>query len=312
MTMDDQKAALRLRAEELGFDALGMARAGPCDPDDRLGSWLGAGYHADMAWMARTKEIRQDATRKLVGARTVIVVAKSYYQKRPTAEEGAAKVAMYAWGRDYHRVIIKPLRALAASIAALQPDSECYCSVDSGPVLERAWAARAGLGWVGKNSLVLRRDLGSYFFLGTIFTTAAFLEDAPVEEHCGSCRACIEACPSGAIVADGIVDSGRCISYQTIENRGDVPAELQPALGDWVFGCDICQEVCPWNRFAEPTTEGDFAPRPGQANPLAEDLVRLDEEAFRLRFAGTPLMRAKHAGMQRNARIVLRNRGGEG
>lgn len=296
------------RAEELGFDALAFAEAGACDPEDRLGRWLDAGYHADMDWMARTKEIRQDATKKLPGARTVIVVAKSYYQARPPAGHGAAKVAMYAWGRDYHRVLIKPLRALATAIGELQPGTECYCSVDSGPVLERTWAANAGLGWVGKNSLILRRDMGSYFFLGTIITTAHFAPDAPVEDYCGSCRACMEACPTEAIVADGVVDSGRCISYQTIENRGEVPEALQPAVGDWVFGCDICQEVCPWNRFAVPTTAPDFAPRPGQPNPDPEELVELDETAFRERFAGTPIMRAKYMGIRRNAHTVLRNR----
>ena len=308
MTPDEKRTALNARASALGFDAVAIADAGPCDPEDRLGQWLGAGYHADMQWMGRTKELRQDASKKLSGARSVVAVAKSYFQERSPGEAGSAKVAMYAWGRDYHRVLIKPLRLLGDYVEELQPGTACYCSVDSGPVLERTWAEQAGLGWIGKNSLVLRRDMGSYFFLGTIITTAHFPPDDPVEDHCGSCRACIDACPTSAIVEAGVVDSARCISYQTIENRGEVPEALQPRFGDWLFGCDVCQEVCPWNRFAVATSEPDFTPRPGQANPDPEALAQLDEASFRARFAGTALMRPKITGLQRNARIVLRNR----
>ncbi|MFP4500062.1 MAG: tRNA epoxyqueuosine(34) reductase QueG [Candidatus Hydrogenedentota bacterium] len=299
--------ALKTRARELGFDACGVARAEPPDPEDRLGQWLAAGYHADMYWIAHTRDIRQDATQKVPGARSVVVVAHTYYQPRPAPPPGAAQVAMYAWGRDYHRVLIKPLRALADYLGMLQPGTQSYAEIDSGPVLERCWAERAGIGWTGKNSLTLRQDMGSYFFLGTIITTAELAPGEPVADHCGSCRACIDACPANAIVAEGVVDSRRCIAYQTIENRADIPGDMQANFGRWVFGCDICQEVCPWNRFAKQTDTPDFTPRPHQVNPDAAELATLDAPTFHARYAGSPLMRPKHAGMVRNARIVLRN-----
>lgn len=295
---------VKQHAAALGFDACGIARAANSDPEDRLGEWLRRGYHADMAWIARTKEIRQDPQLKLPGARSVVVVARNYYHSRPPASDGSGKVAMYAWGRDYHRVLLKPLKSLATFVDAIEPGASSYCCIDSGPVLERAWAAHAGLGWIGKNSLVLRRDLGSWFFLGVILTTVQLDPDTPVDDLCGSCRACLDACPTHAIVEPGVVDSRLCISYHTIENRGDIPQNLQSQFGDWVFGCDICQDVCPWNRFAQPTTETAFHPRAEQANPAFCDLLEMNESDFNTRFAGTPLRRAKHAGMQRNAKIA--------
>lgn len=311
MSMDDierRTERIKQHAAALGFDACGVAAANLVDPDDRLGDWLRREYHADMAWMARSKEVRQDPRRKLPGARAVIVVARNYYHPRPPAGAGAGKVAMYAWGRDYHKVLLKPLKALAAFVDALVPGAASYCCIDSGPVLERAWAARAGVGWIGKNSLVLRRELGSWFFLGVILTTIDLEPDKPVEDLCGSCRACLDACPTHAIVEPGVVDSRLCISYHTIENRGDIPRNLRPQFGDWVFGCDICQEVCPWNRFAQTTTEQAFHPREGQANPALNDLLAISESDFNARYAGTPLRRAKHTGMLRNAKIARNNR----
>jgi epoxyqueuosine reductase len=193
---------------------------------------------------------------------------------------------------------------LAQFLTELAPGSESFLSVDSGPVLERSWAARAGVGWVGKNSLILRRDIGSWFFLGAVVTTVELEADSPVEDHCGSCRACLDACPTGAIVEPQVVDSNRCISYHTIENRGEIPEAVRERMGDWVFGCDICQEVCPWNRFAVETTEPDFAARAGAPYPSLEALLEMSEETFDAAFAGSAVRRAKHAGMQRNARIA--------
>jgi epoxyqueuosine reductase len=290
-----------------GFDACGIAAAAPIDPEDRLGEWLRNGYHADMDWMERTRDIRQDVQKKLPGTRSVVVVARNYYAPRPDPEEGTGKVARYAWGRDYHRVLLKPLRRLARFIETLEDGAKTYCCIDSGPVLERAWAARAGLGWIGKNSLVLRRDLGSWFFLGTILTTVELTPDSPVPDQCGSCRLCIDACPTDAIVEPGVVDSRRCISYQTIENRGEIPQELQPNFDGWVFGCDICQDVCPWNRKVTETDEIDFHPRPGHANLDPSSIAKMDEDAFREEFRGTPILRAKRNGMLRNCSIVPTN-----
>ena len=299
--------AAKERANTLGFDGCGIAPAGPIDSEDHLGEWLRRGYHADMDWMARTKAIRQDVSLKVPGAKSVVVVAKNYYAPRPRRLRGAGQVARYAWGRDYHRVLRKPLRDLAAFLDAFEADTQSYASVDSGPVLERAWALRAGLGWAGKNALLLNRAWGSWFFLATIVTTVELAPDAPVPGYCGSCTACLDACPAGAIVAPGVVDARRCISYHTIENRGDIPDALHRPMGDWVFGCDICQEVCPWNRTARLTDEEDFWPRDDVANPDLGALLAMDEEAFNARFQGTPLRRAKYAGIRRNAAIALEN-----
>ena len=306
---DPQARAKWVKAfgKKLEFDAVGVAAAGSIDDENRLGQWLGRNYHGVMAWMERTQALRQDVTQKLPGARSVVVVARNYHAPRPKAPPASGRVASYAWGRDYHRVLRRPLRELAQGIASLESDSNYYASIDSGPVLERAWAARAGVASIGKNSLGLRRDLGSYFFLATIITTVELAPDSPLGDLCGSCTACLDACPTGAIVEPYVVDSRACISYQTIENHGDVPEELHKAHADWIFGCDICQEVCPWNRFATPTTEPDFFPRADHANPKLDKLAAMSEEEFRNEFAGTPIMRAKWRGMLRNAGIALRN-----
>jgi epoxyqueuosine reductase len=295
-------------ALQLGFDACGIARAVPIDPEDRLGDWLRAGYHADMAWMERTQAIRQDVGLKLPGARSVIVVARNYYQPSPDHLPGFGRVARYAWGRDYHKVLMRPLKALAAFVERLTPGTATYAEIDTGPVLERAWAARAGIGWIGKNGMVLRRDMGSWFFLGVVITTVELSADAPMPDYCGDCRRCIDACPTDAIVAPKTVDARRCIAYHTIENRGEIPEPVQEHQGAWVFGCDLCQEACPWNqRFAKTTTEVDFLRREGVATPSVEELVDMDEAAFLNRFQGTPVMRATYSGLRRNARIAQKN-----
>lgn len=301
-------AAVKAQAAALGFDACGIAEAGPVDPEDHLGQWLDAGHHADMDWMAATKAIRQDPRLKMPGARSVVVLARNYYHPRPEAEPGTGKVARYAWGRDYHKVLRKPLIALARFLDTFGVETQSYVSVDSGPVMERAWAERAGVGWIGKNSLVLRRDIGSWFFLATIVTEVELAPDAPIQDHCGTCRACLDACPTDAFVAEGVVDARKCIAYQTIENRGDIPHALHGKMEGWLFGCDICQDVCPWNRFQQTTTEPDFAPRPGHANPTLDTLTQMDEATFNQHFAGTPIRRTKWQGIQRNASILKANR----
>lgn len=299
-------------AKVLGWDACAIADATKTVPDNRLQDWLGRGFHADMDWIKRTESLRADVQKKLPGTQSVVVVARSYYYgDLPTPPDDVGKIARYALGKDYHKVLKKPLIELAAFIEELgnEIDTEVktYVSVDSGPVLERAWAERAGLGWTGKNSLILRRDMGSWFLLGAILTTLPLTSDNPMENHCGSCRACIEACPTDAIVQEGVVDSNKCISYHTIENRGEIPVEIQKNTGSWVFGCDICQEVCPWNRFAKEGTHPSLKPRNETTYPLLDDLIHSDEETFNKRFAGTPVRRAKHYGMVRNAKIALKN-----
>lgn len=307
MSLSPAECAARVKAAAaaLGFDACAIAAVdGPADPDDHLGTWLGQGYHADMTWMETTRALRQDVRLRLPGARSMVVVARNYYQPDVPDQPGTGKVARYAWGRDYHKVMKKPLIALAHATEALAPETECYVSVDSGPVMERTWAERAGLGWIGKNGLVLRRDQGSWFLLGSLATTLELAPDPVQLNHCGSCTACLDACPTAAFVAPKVVDARRCIAYHTIENRGEIPSDLAAQFEGWVFGCDICQDVCPWNRFANPTTEASFAARDGVPRPELSALLAMDEAAFDQHFQGTPVRRAKHAGMQRNARIA--------
>jgi len=299
---------VRAFARDLGFDACGFASAAePVDPKGHFGAWLHAGYHGDMHWLEKTASTRTNVHRKLPDVSTIVVVARNYYADRPAAPARSGRVARYAWGRDYHRVLRRPLISLARYIDALGDGSKSYISIDAGPIMERAWAERAGVASIGKNSLGLRRDIGSWFFLATVLTTVELQPDAPVGDLCGTCTLCLEACPTQAIVQPYVVDARRCISYQTIENAGDVPPDLQRLHGDWVFGCDVCQEVCPWNRFAKETSARALHPRPGQANPALADLVAMTDVEFHKRFAGSPLRRAKRRGIQRNARIARSN-----
>ena len=300
---------IRAFALNLGFDACGFASAAePIDPSGRLQNWLRAGRHGDMKWLTSTAATRVNVQMKLPGVRTVIVVARNYYSERPTPPPRSGRVARYAWGRDYHRVLRRPMIKLARYVDTFGDGTKCYASIDTGPVMERAWAQRAGVASIGKNSLGLRRDIGSWFFLATILTKVELEPDPPAEDLCGTCTLCIDACPTKAIIEPHMVDARRCISYQTIENHGDVPEELTSLHGDWVFGCDVCQEVCPWNRFAAETSANAFHPREGQANPLLLDLAEMDDARFHNQFAGSPVRRAKRSGMQRNARIALANR----
>jgi len=314
MSTAADKHAIRVKshAQALGWDACAIADAETTDPTNRLQNWLDRGFHADMDWIERTKSLRVDVQKKLPGTHSVVVVARSYFNgDLPDPPDNSGLIARYALGKDYHKVLKKPLIELAKFIESLgdEVDTEVqtYVCVDSGHVLERTWAERAGLGWTGKNSLILRRDMGSWFLLGTVLTTLLLTPDTPMENHCGSCRACIEACPTDAIVEEAVVDSNKCISYHTIENRGDIPPSIQNDMGNWVFGCDICQEVCPWNRFAKEGTHPALKPRPETTYPSLIELTKMDEATFDQRFAGTPVRRTKHRGMLRNAGIAQKN-----
>jgi epoxyqueuosine reductase len=302
--------ALKVRAAELGFDACGIASAST-EADDGFDAWLAAGFHADMDWMARTRDLRQQIGLKLPGTQSVVVVARNYYAPRPEAPPGTGRVSRYAWGRDYHRALIKPLRQLAAFLDGVEPGAQSYASIDSGPVRERAWAARAGLGWIGKHSLVIRPELGTWFFLGAVLTTVTLTSDTPMEDGCGNCRACMDACPTGAIVSPRTVDSRKCIAYHSIENKGVIPDAVADKMGGQVFGCDICQQACPWNRAPHATNCADFLPRPNAANPPLERLIAGDAAWFDTTFNGTPVRRAGLEGMRRNAALASKRRTGE-
>ena len=303
---------LRRRAAEVGFDACAVAAAGRLERDGAaLEAWLASDRHATMHWMARDPARRADPRELLPGCRSVVVVAMNYWpgEDRAATPTPRARVALYARGRDYHRVLARKLKDLAAWIDSTA-GATSRAFVDTGPVLERGWAERAGLGWIGKNANLLTRDLGSWLLLGEIVTTAKLVADpGPHADFCGSCTACLDACPTDAILADGVVDSNLCISYWTIEHRGAVPAERREGMGDWIFGCDVCQDVCPWNRsFARPPRGDPFAWREDLRGLDPGEILGLDEPTFRARYSGTALMRAKWEGMRRNACVVLGNR----
>ncbi|HEY3067540.1 MAG TPA: tRNA epoxyqueuosine(34) reductase QueG [Methylomirabilota bacterium] len=298
--------AVKARAGELGFDRVAIGPATPPTHGREFARWLDAGYAGTMTYLARGREDRLDPARLLPGARAVVAVALAYAPADESPEWHG--VARYARGADYHDVMRPRLEALARFLReAGGVDVRSRVAVDTSAVLERDLAARAGLGWIGKNTNVIDQTLGSYFFIGIVITTADLALDEPVPDRCGTCRACLDACPTGAFVAPYVLDARRCISYLTIEHRDDIPDELREAIGDWAFGCDVCQEVCPWNRKAPPTREPAF--EPAAAFPPLASLLELDDAGFRARFRGTALWRARRRGLLRNASIVLANRG---
>ena len=306
-------AELKHRARREGFDSVGVAAAGRLERDgDALTRWLAAGHEAGMAYMARHTDRRRDPRELLPGCVSVVALAMSYWPGAEMARTPAsrARVALYARGRDYHKIMGPKLKALAAWLeeASARP---ARAFVDTGPVLERAWAERAGIGWIGKNANLLTRDMGSWLLLGEILSAAELEPDrGPHAEFCGTCTACLDACPTDAIIGDGVVDSSRCISYWTIEHRGGIPDTFRSEIGDWIFGCDVCQDVCPWNEsFARPVARDRFGVRDDLAGLDPAEILAMDEATFRARYSGTSLMRAKWEGMRRNACVVLGNRG---
>ena len=313
------KESIRREAQALGFGGVGFARADESPHAGRLRAWLEAGRHGTMHWIARDPGRRSDPRAVLSGARTVISVTVPYYRGDwPSEPNGAVaersphapsrgRIARYAWGRDYHKRIRRRLRLLAKAIASVCPEARWLAYVDTGPVLDRSWAERAGVGWIGKNTNVIVQGKGSWLFLGELLTDLELDPDPPARNHCGTCARCIAACPTGAILGPYELDARRCISYLTIEHRGAIPLELRPSIGTRIFGCDDCQEVCPWNRFAVPTSDPDFAERPDQQTPELVPLLRLDEESFRARYRGTAILRAKRSGFVRNVAVALGN-----
>jgi epoxyqueuosine reductase len=310
-------------ARRLGFDLVGIAPATAPATADRYRAWLEKGFQGTMAYLARPDALarRADLARIQPGVRSVVVVGANYHTVplSPELRDDPARgiVASYAWGSDYHDVLLPRLRQLAASLEAFIGPATGEAAahrayVDTGPILERELGARAGLGFVGKNTNLIHPRLGSWFFLGELLLTIELPvgEPAAAGGTCGRCTRCLEACPTGALVAPYLLDARRCISYLTIELRGPIPHELRPLVGNRIFGCDICQEICPWNRrFARPSPEPAFQPRPGAAGPGLLDLMALDDEGFRQRFRGSPVKRAKRRGLLRNVAVALGNWG---
>jgi epoxyqueuosine reductase len=299
---------IKIRARSEGFDKIGIVEAARLDLEfQQLEEWLGRGYHAGMNWMAREPSARVDPRAIFPAARSVVVVALNYYTPSQHHDDhSSGKVSRYAWGDDYHDVLAAKLRSLLAWIKEQRPETEGKICVDIQPVLDKAWAVRSGLGWLGKHSNVITPEFGSWVFLGELLLNLDLdYDDTPVEDHCGTCTLCIDACPTQAIVEPYVVDSAKCISYATIELRErSIPHDISEKLSGWLYGCDICQDVCPWNRFEQVTNEQRFEPRAGNVNPPLEEILKLDQEGYARRFRGSAMKRAKLSGLQRNARAL--------
>ena len=297
-------AAVKARALELGFDRVAVGPARPVPHAAHLERWLDAGYADGMDWMQDTRAERVDPARLLPGVRSAVVVALHYGPRDDDPSWDV--VARYARGRDYHDVMRPRLHALRDYLHEAC-GAGVRASLDTSAVLERDLAAAAGLGWIGKNTNLIAAGAGSYFFIGTVLTTAVLVPDGPAADHCGTCTACLDACPTDAFVGPYVLDARRCLAYLTIEHRGAIADDWKPHVRDWLFGCDVCQEVCPWNRKAPLAREPALAP----SGPLPglDELLAMDEPTFRARFRGTAMFRAKRSGLARNAALILGHRG---
>jgi epoxyqueuosine reductase len=304
-------STVKARARELGFDLCGIAAAESYPELEFLPEWLRRGYAGTMTWMNRTARRRADVRQVVPGARSVIVTGTLYNTDRPYSgalPPDVARISRYAWGDDYHDVIGARLDALLAFMRTASAEPfEARRYVDTGPVQERVYAQYAGLGWIGKNSCLINRELGSWLFLGEIITTLPLEPDAEGLEQCGTCTACLEACPTGALVEPAVLDSNKCLSYLTIEYRSDIPAELRAPMGAHVYGCDICQEVCQYNQPAPVSTDPAWQPRRALDAPAVADLAARDDTALERAIAGTPMTRARVAGLRRNVTVALAN-----
>ncbi|PZO40027.1 MAG: tRNA epoxyqueuosine(34) reductase QueG [Pseudanabaena frigida] len=312
LTKEEIKSAIAQKALELGFSKVGFAKAESGIEADRLREWLSLGYQADMDWMTNPK--RQDISQIMAGVKTVICVALNYYTPHQhSRDRDVGKISRYGWGRDYHKVLTKKLKALATWLESLgnHPSEKIQARyyVDTGPIAEKAFAQRAGIGWIGKHSNVITRDYGSWLFLGEILTNLELEPDRPHTDHCGTCTRCIDACPTGAIAQPFVVDANRCIAYHTIENKAEqIPEAIAKNLQNWVAGCDICQDICPWNqRFAQETLESDFQPFPHNVDPKLDNLAKMTEETWDRNFTGSALRRIKRDRWHRNAKTARPN-----
>ncbi len=318
-------ALIKEAARNLGFDVVGIStlpfntvptpdereRSTPNRLLDRLNEWLGRGFHATMAWMTRDPERRAEPALVLPGCRSIISVGMNYYtNQRADERPGNGRIARYAWGLDYHKILGDRLTKLSERITALAPDSRHRAYVDTGPVMEKAWAQQAGLGWIGKHSNLVSSQFGSWLLLGEILTTLELEPDEAGTDLCGSCTLCIQACPTGAITEPYVVDAGRCISYLTIERRGNEPPlsdELRRGVGNRIFGCDDCLDICPYNLQSESTSEPGFQPTRLTTSPSLRTFMEMNETTFAATFKHSPIRRAKHAGLQRNLSWALDN-----
>lgn len=299
---------IRDEARRLGFEQVGFAKAGFLEDEARrLENWLHEGRHGTMAWMENHFDMRVDPTLLVPGAKTVISLARQYFPGHETHTDQDLRISKYALGDDYHDVIRDKLRELFHFIEATVGAVEGRVFTDSAPVMDKAWAGKSGIGWMGKNGNMINRGLGSFFFLGEIILDVEFEYDNPATDHCGSCTRCLDACPTQAIIAPKVVDANRCISYLTIELREAIPDQYHEAMGNWMYGCDVCQDVCPWNRKAPLSQEPRFAPRKEILEMTLEGWESMDVELYRRLFKGSAAKRTKFDGLKRNIEIGATN-----
>lgn len=307
-------------AKQVGFDLVGFAKAEPLSNEiERLEEWLKKGYNSSMSYMERILHKRKNVKEILPDAKSIISLALNYYTSEKYSDQDtdesknlhlrktclpSGKISRYAWGKDYHLVIWQKLDEIENRLKEIDPTFNSISYVDTGPVMDKVWAVRAGIGWMGKHTNVINPEIGSWFFIANIITNFEFDYSAQVVDHCGTCTACIDACPTNAIVDEYIVDANKCISYQTIENKGEIPVELKGKFENWIFGCDICQDVCPWNKkFSEPTFIKEFYPHTKELT--FDEIIKLNDQTFKERFAESPIKRTKLKGLKRNAKFLF-------
>jgi len=294
------------KAKQLGFDLVGFVKADLLIAEtEKLQQWLDKGFQASMGYMEKNLDKRKDVKEILPIAKSVISLTLNYYTpENYSKEEGMGKVSRYAWGKDYHLVIWQKLDELETDLKEIDPEFECLSYVDTGPVMDKAWAVRSGIGWMGKHTNVINPEVGSWFFIASLITNFEFDYSQIIVDHCGTCTACIDACPTDAIVDDYVVDANKCISFQTIENKGEIPIELKGKFDNWLFGCDICQDVCPWNqKFSQHTWIQEFHPHNKEFTH--NEVMNFDNQTFKEQFMESPIKRTKLKGLQRNAKFLF-------
>ena len=292
---------IKAKSKKFGFQNCGISKAGFLEDDaNPLENWLKQNFHGEMGYMANHLDKRLDPTLLVEGSKSVISLSYNYFPEDQISTLENFKISKYAYGQDYHEIIKEILTEMVAELKEEIGDFHCRVFVDSAPVLERSWAKKSGIGWVGKNANLITKQSGSFYFLAEIISDLELQEDSPTTDHCGTCTKCIEACPTDAIVSEKIIDGSKCISYATIELKNEIPESFKNKMEDWMFGCDICQDVCPWNRFSAPHHQEKFKPNHFLENAKKNDWKELSQELFSETFRKSPVKRTKFAGLKRN------------